>query len=165
MSKRLSGVVVLLWMSGAWLAALDGAHAQGGPPPAPPSSPSSARAVVGRYCVTCHNGRLKTGGLALDALNLDNVAADAEVWEKVTRKLRAGAMPPVGAPRPDQTTSDGLAAWLEATLDRAAVEKPNPGAPALHRLNRAEYANSIRDLIALEVDTSSLLPPDDSSSG
>jgi hypothetical protein len=139
-------------------------HAQPLPAGSPPSV-QDARAVVGRYCATCHNTRLKTAGLTLDTLDLDKVPDDAEIWEKVVRKLRAGAMPPVGAPRPDATTSDALAAWLEDTLDQAAAGRPDPGRPALHRLNRAEYANAIRDLLAIDVDASSLLPPDDSSSG
>jgi hypothetical protein len=108
---------------------------------------------------------LKTGGLALDAFDLSRVADHPDVWEKVVRKLRADAMPPAGAPRPDEATSEQLRAWLEGRLDAAAVAAPNPGRPLLHRLNRAEYANAIRDLLALDVDASSLLPPDDSSYG
>ena len=162
MSRRLSCLIAVCCLSSASLAALGGAPAQTSSL-SPPSSSSDARAVVNRYCVTCHNGRAKTAGLVLDALDLDRVAHDGEVWEKVTRKLRAGAMPPAGAPRPDRVTSDALAAWLEGTLDRAASDAPNPGRPALHRLNRAEYANAIRDLLALDVDTASLLPPDDSA--
>ena len=164
MSRRLSFLIAVCWLSSAWLAALRAAPAQSSPPSLP-SSPPEARAVVSRYCIGCHNGRARTAGLELDALDLDKVDRDGEVWEKVARKLRAGAMPPAGAPRPDRATSDALAAWLEGTLDRAASEAPNPGRPALHRLNRAEYANAIRDLLALDVDAASLLPPDDSSSG
>jgi mono/diheme cytochrome c family protein len=164
MSRRLSFLIAVCWLSSALLAVLRAAPAQTSSPPLP-ASPSEARAVVSRYCVGCHNGRARTAGLELDALDLDKVARDGEVWEKVARKLRAGAMPPAGAPRPDRATSDALAAWLEGTLDRAASDAPNPGRPALHRLNRAEYANAIRDLLALDVDAASLLPPDDSSSG
>ena len=101
----------------------------------------------------------------LDTLDVGRVAERADIWEAVVRKLRSGAMPPAGMPRPDQQTHDGLVGWLESTLDRAAEARPNPGRPVLHRLNRAEYANAIRDLLALDVDTASLLPPDDSSSG
>jgi mono/diheme cytochrome c family protein len=139
-------------------------HAQR-PPSAVTTSSSDARAVVNKYCITCHSTRLQTGGLVLQDLDLDQVPDAAEIWEKVVRKLRVGAMPPVGAPRPDAATYDALAAWLEQTLDHAAAANPDPGRPALHRLNRAEYANAIRDLLALDVDASSLLPPDDSSSG
>jgi hypothetical protein len=139
-------------------------HAQQ-PPSAVTTSSSEARAVVNKYCITCHSTRLQTGGLVLQDVDLDRLPDNAEIWEKVVRKLRVGAMPPVGAPRPDAATSGALVAWLEQTLDHAAASSPDPGRPALHRLNRAEYANAIRDLLALDVDASALLPPDDSSSG
>ena len=129
-----------------------------------PSS-SSHRAVLNRYCVTCHNERLKTAGLTLDQLDVENVSTSAEVWEKVIRKLRTGAMPPAGVPRPDQGTYASLAAHLEAELDRAATANPNPGRPVAHRLNRAEYRNAIRDLFAIDIDSASLLPADDSGYG
>jgi hypothetical protein len=108
---------------------------------------------------------LKTGGLALDGVAVARAAQDAQVWEKVVRKVRTGMMPPANAPRPDRATLDGLATTLETTIDRAAAASPNPGAPALHRLNRAEYTNAIRDLLALPVDATALLPGDDSSEG
>src|SRR5206468_11649748 len=137
-------------------------------PQAASAQPATARQsagahdpVLNQYCVTCHNERLKTGGLMLDKADRANVAADAEIWEKVVRKLRAGTMPPQGAPRPDRATYDALISWLESALDRAAAANPNPGRPLLHRVNRVEYANAIRDLLALEVDAASLLPPDD----
>jgi hypothetical protein len=101
----------------------------------------------------------------LDKMDLSSVAAAADVWEKVVRKLRVGMMPPQGAPRPDQATRDALVTWLGTTLDRAAVATPNPGRPFVHRLNRAEYANTIRDVLALDVDTASMLPPDESGYG
>jgi hypothetical protein len=101
----------------------------------------------------------------LDTMDLGRVPESGELWEKVVRKLRVGAMPPVGAPRPDAATYETLVSWLETTIDRAAAVKPNPGRALLHRLNRAEYANAIRDLLALDVDATSLLPPDDSSGG
>jgi mono/diheme cytochrome c family protein len=129
------------------------------------TSIAPTQAIINQYCVTCHNQRLKTGGLALDSLDLANVAQDAETWERVVRKLRAGAMPPQGVRRPDEATYHGLTAWLEGELDRAAAANPSPGRPMLHRLNRAEYANAIRDLLALDVDVASLLPPDDSAYG
>jgi hypothetical protein len=100
-----------------------------------------------------------------DRLDVSNVSEGPETWEKVVRKLRSGAMPPPGARRPDQATADRLVGWLESELDRAAAAQPNPGRPFLHRLNRAEYANTIRDLLALDVDVTSLLPPDDSAYG
>ena len=123
------------------------------------------KAVVDRYCVSCHNGRAKVGGLALDDMDPAKVPEGAEVWEKVARKLRAGTMPPQGAPQPATSARQALARYLETTIDRASAARPNPGRPALHRLNRAEYQNAIRDVLALEVDTTSLLPPDDSSYG
>ena len=135
------------------------------------ASPSSVRPVLDQYCVTCHNQRLKTAGLALDTVELNDVREEAEVWEKVVRKLRTKAMPPVGRPRPDDATADAVASWLETQLDRAAAARPNPGrVPAVHRLSRREYGNAIRDLLAIEhfpkqMDINLLLPADNVSSG
>ena len=126
---------------------------------------SDPQSVMNQYCVTCHNTKLKTGGLALDSLDLHRVDANAETWEKVVRKLRAGMMPPAGAPRPDRRALDALAGAVEGELDRAAAANPNPGRPPLHRMNRGEYANAIRDLLAVDVDAATLLPADDSSNG
>jgi mono/diheme cytochrome c family protein len=126
---------------------------------------ASPRQILDTYCVTCHNQRLKTAGLTLDTLDLTKVPQQAEIWEKVIVKLRAGMMPPAGARRPDPATYEALTSWLETELDRAAGTHPYAGRPALHRLNRAEYANAIRDLLALDVDVASLLPPDDSTFG
>ena len=123
------------------------------------------RALVERYCATCHNEKAKTAGLALDKLDVAHPGEHAEIWEKVVRKVRAGMMPPSGAPRPDRAALDAFAAGLEHELDRAAAAKPNPGTTGLHRLNRTEYANAIRDLLGLDVDASTLLPADDSSEG
>ncbi len=120
---------------------------------------------LNQYCVGCHNRKLKTAGLMLDELQAGPVADNAETWEKVVRKLRAGMMPPAGAPRPARAGMDAFIATLEMDLDRAAAAKPNPGTTALHRLNRAEYANAVRDLLALDVDASTLLPVDNSSDG
>lgn len=128
-------------------------------------------AVFTQYCVTCHNPRLKTADLVLDVGELPRVATNAEVWEKVVRKLRTKAMPPAGAPHPDQATYDATASFLESELDRAALATPRPGKlPLLHRLSRTEYENAIRDLLAVEalpkeLDYDLLLPPDNSSSG
>lgn len=126
---------------------------------------AAQQAVLNQYCVTCHNQKLKTGGLELDKLSLQQVGAEAETWEKVVRKLRAGMMPPAGAPRPDRHTLDALAASIETSLDQAAAQHPNPGRVPLHRMNRTEYANAIRDLLAVDVDPTTLLPADDSSNG
>ena len=131
---------------------------------APPTS--AQRAVLDRYCVACHNHRLRTAGLVLDNnVDLERVSAAPEMWEKVVKKLRAGAMPPAGRPRPDRATYDALASWLETVLDRAAAANLNPGRPTVHRLNRVEYSNAIRDLLALELDGRSLLPADVSAYG
>src|SRR5437016_5756017 len=115
--------------------------------------PAQYHAMLNTYCVTCHNENLKTpagGPLFLDKADLDHVTADPAVWEKVIRKLGVGAMPPHGAPRPDAATLNGFQTWLAETLDRAAAAKPTPGRFALHRLNRAEYSNAIRDLLGLK---------------
>jgi mono/diheme cytochrome c family protein len=129
---------------------------------ASPDAAVSQGAVLNKYCVGCHNQRLRTAGLALDTLSTSDVGPSAEVWEKVVRKLRMGAMPPPGAPRPDKPAGDALVSGLEAALDEAAARNPNPGrTDTLHRLNRTEYQNAIRDLLALDVDTASLLPADD----
>jgi mono/diheme cytochrome c family protein len=126
---------------------------------------SSDRPLVDRYCAGCHNERGKAGSLVLNSLDASRPEDHAEVWEKVVRKVRAGMMPPSGAPRPDRAALDAFAETLERNLDRAASARPNPGAPALHRLNRTEYANAIRDLLAVEIDAATLLPADDSSEG
>jgi hypothetical protein len=132
---------------------------------AAPAAVSEQRTLVNRYCVTCHNEKLKTANLLLDKADLDHVGASAAVWEKVVRKLRANMMPPPGMPRPDAARRDEFVSWLEDSLDAAAAAAPNPGRPAVHRLNRAEYTNAIRDLLAVEVDARALLPIDDSSYG
>jgi mono/diheme cytochrome c family protein len=132
---------------------------------APAVDSAPYRAIVDQYCVTCHSARLKTGDLVLERLDMSHVDADAAIWEKVVRKLRAGVMPPQGARHPDEATTHGLIAWLENQLDRGAEAHSNPGRPLLHRLNRAEYKNAVRDLLSLDVDVTTLLPPDDSAYG
>ncbi len=131
----------------------------------PPSPASPYREVVNTYCVTCHNENLRTADLLLDQADVENVSRDPEVWNKVAEKLRAGAMPPAGMPRPDQAIYDSFATYLETELERAAEARPNPGRPVIHRLNRAEYSNAIRDLLAVDFDAESYLPPDPSGDG
>ena len=123
------------------------------------------RAVLDQYCVSCHNDRVKTGGLSLQTVDLAQAPANADVLEKVIRKVHGGMMPPAGLPLPDKAVADGLVTWLRSTLDQAAEAHPYPGRPLLQRLNRAEYANAIRDLLGLDVDVSALLPPDNSGYG
>jgi len=132
-------------------------------PAAAPAAPSAA--LLTQYCVTCHNARAKAGGLTLDAAELTEVERHAETWEKVIRKLQTGMMPPSGSPRPARAAIDTFVTALQTRIDRAAAAQPFAGAPALHRLNRAEYGNAVRDLLALDVDASALLPPDDSAAG
>src|SRR6266571_1940847 len=128
-------------------------------------SASPARSLLDQYCVTCHNERAKTAGLMLDKMDLERVGDGAETWEKVVRKLRGGMMPPQGRPRPSNDEAYRLISWLETSLDRAAAGKPNPGRAPIHRLNRTEYGNAIRDLLSLEIDVADLLPADDESNG
>ena len=124
------------------------------------------QALVDRYCVTCHNDRLETGGFSFEPLDVADVAAHPEAWEKVVRKLRAGAMPPRPRPRPDRETYDGFRAWIEGELDVAAAADLNPGrTETFHRLSRTEYRNAVRDLLALDVGVDDLLPADDTSYG
>jgi len=123
---------------------------------------SAHQKLLGSYCVTCHNERLLSGGLAFDRFDMSNVGNQAEVWEKVLLKLRMGAMPPPGLPRPDKPTLDAFAAWLETELDTSASREVNPGRTgSVHRLNRSEYQNATRDLLGLEIDVTALLPVDD----
>ena len=143
-------------------------RAVSGPPGEPDRARSTsidAKAVIDQYCATCHNQRMRAGGLALDTLDVAAANHEAPTWEKVVRKVRTGMMPPGGAPRPDRATLDRLAGTIEQTIDRAAAAAPNPGAPALHRLNRTEYGNAVRDLLDLPIDAAALLPGDDSSEG
>src|SRR6187399_417460 len=135
-----------------------------------PNSPvATQKALLDRYCLTCHTQRLKERGtvpIALDALDLTQVGASAATWEKVVVKMRAGLMPPAGSPRPDKAAHDAFASWLESELDRNGAAHPNPGrTEPFHRLNRAEYRNAIRDILDLDVDVTALLPADDVSYG
>ncbi|MEP7310852.1 MAG: DUF1592 domain-containing protein [Acidobacteriota bacterium] len=171
MRVRVRVMTAALWMALTLGAAPQAAAPQAAAPGAGPQQPAVAnpstqsRAVVDKYCVTCHNERTKTGGLTLDSLDISSVSGGADVWEKVVRKVRVGMMPPQGAPRPDPETAHALVSYLTTALDRASAAKPNPGRGLIHRLNRVEYANAIRDLFVLDVDTSSMLPPDDAAYG
>ena len=175
MKSRSTVVVMIVAMASVYLVAARGAPQQTSAAPAAGVSPQ--RALLDQYCVTCHSERivsrpedadessqitqLRNVGLTLDTEDVTNVAANPEVWEKVVRKLRVGAMPPPPRPRPDQETYDGFRAWLENELDRAATLDPDPGRTlAFHRLNRTEYRNVVRDLLRLDIDVSELIPAD-----
>ncbi len=161
---------VLVW-TGIVLAGCAPAAGQQSENTAPQSTKSVAqssltnRALLDRYCVACHNEKSATAGLMLDKMNPEKAGEDAAVWEKVVHKLRTRSMPPAGRPRPDAPSYNLLITRLETELDRAAAAKPNPGRPAIHRLNRPEYANAIRDLLAIDIDAESLLPIDEVDQG
>lgn len=121
--------------------------------------------MLDRYCVTCHNQKAKTANITFDTMDLAQVGKDAAVWERAVRKLRGGMMPPPGMPRPDLATVNSFVAFLETSLDQAALASPNPGTVSLHRLNRAEYANAMKDVLGVDVDAAALLPRDDISNG
>jgi len=158
-----SGSVTTIVVASGFLLSLE---AQQPPASAPPAPVAAHNTFVSRYCASCHNDRLKRGGLTLDAVAAQDFGQHPEVWEKVIRKIRARQMPPVGLPRPDEATYNSEIAMLETALDRAAAASPNPGRTAtLRRLTRTEYQNAIRDLLALDVDVTSLLPADEASYG
>jgi mono/diheme cytochrome c family protein len=161
-SRRAFAPCLAILISAIWVGPSASARAQRGPVDADSSADA---AVLKKYCVTCHNDARKTGGLSLERADLTDVPKGAETWEKAIRKLRVGMMPPPGMPKPSAEQLDALTAHLETALDRSAAESPRPGRTAMHRLNRAEYANAVRDLLALDIDAAALLPPDDESSG
>jgi len=160
MGKRLFALILSLCALSVFRSVPEAAAPQNSTTP-----PDQYHAVVEQYCITCHNEKLKTGGLSLEKMDLKDIAGGADAWERVVRKLRSGMMPPQGRPKPDDATRHSMVTWLETSLDSAAALKPNPGRPLIRRLNRAEYGNAVRDLLDLEIDSASLLPPDDSGYG
>ncbi len=180
MLTRRSAAAAIAGLTFGWVVALTGAPS-GAVAPLPvaaqvPQAPATAtpaaaartprQALVQRYCVTCHNQRARTAGLMLDTMDVEHPGANPDVWEKVIVKLRAGAMPPTGSPRPDRAGYDGMIGWLETELDRAWAAAPNPGRiGAVHRLNRTQYNNVVRDLFALDVDVRAQLPGDETADG
>src|SRR5438105_5013734 len=165
-------MIVRLWGSAAiagWMGSAAVAITAAATPqavPVPVAQSASVGAVVKQYCVGCHNARVKNGELSLENVDTMDIPAHADVWERVVRKMQRHAMPPEGARRPDEATYDGVLRWLEAELDRGEALHPSPAQPLPHRLNRAEYANAVRDLLALDLgDVSTLLPADDSTFG
>jgi len=162
-------LALAIWASGSRdLQAVSAEQAPGtsaAPQALPSDSLASSRRLLDTYCVSCHNQRAKTAGLALDTMDLAALPEHADVWEKTVRKLRGGMMPPPGVRRPGQASVDGFVSWLERSLDQAAAASPNPGRVALHRLNRSEYASAIEDLLGLQIDAAALLPRDDEAEG
>jgi len=146
------------------------AGAQATPTPVPVAAQTvAARQLLDQYCVSCHNARATTAatqsGVVLDTADVATVGGNPALWEKVLRRLHAGTMPPQGARQPDSASLQALTTFLESALDREADAHPHPGRSLLHRLNRTEYANAVRDLLALDIDVAALLPPDDSAYG
>jgi hypothetical protein len=121
--------------------------------------------LLNTYCVKCHNSSLKTAGIAFNTMRPEDVAKNAETWEKVVRKLRGRMMPPPGNQRPDDDKYDAFIGWMEGYLDHAASATANPGRVALHRLNRKEYANAVKDVLGLKIEPEEILPEDDRSDG
>src|SRR4051812_4546688 len=132
---------------------------------AAPAAIAPYKATIDQYCITCHNQRTKTAGLALDTLDMTKLSEHADIWEKAILKLRGHLMPPPNAKQPEPAAVQSLVTWLENSLDQAALANPNPGNIQVHRLNRAEYAASIKDLLDIDVDAAILLPSDDISDG
>jgi mono/diheme cytochrome c family protein len=165
-ARTLTTGVAIAWVGAVCFESSSRVSAAGAPAQAPVAADTPAKALVTKYCITCHNERVKTAGLLLDRADAQNVSNSADVWEKVVVQLRSRAMPPTNMPRPDGATYAAVATWLEGELDRAALARPNPGRPAdLHRLNRTEYANAVRDLLGIELDAPAMLPPDAQAHG
>ena len=179
-------IVAAVWLVGAVTSAREGQTAPGASPPAAVAAPTAPRAaarpapvrsapssmtaaaqseLIATYCATCHSERAKAGGLSLAGFDAMRAHESPETAEKIVRKLRAGMMPPAGAKRPPAGELDGLMTGLEARLDEFAAANPNPGWRPFQRLNRAEYARAVRDLLAVDVDVAALLPPDTISHG
>jgi len=157
--------LLLLGASTLLFLASVGAATQRPAAPAPASTAASRQALLDQYCVTCHNVDDKVAGITFDTMDLSNIAKDGDVWEKAIKKLKGGMMPPPGAKQPDRAAAMAFASGLETSLDAASSAAPNPGSIALHRLNRVEYAASIKELFSIDVDSAALLPPDDTSNG
>jgi mono/diheme cytochrome c family protein len=161
MSRRLSLLCIAVLLVAAGYLEVRAAQIQDKPPASTSLSAAGTRAVIDKYCVACHNEGLKTADIVLDKPDIDRAGTNAELWEKVLRKLRAREMPPPGRPRPDSATYTALSGLIEKRLDDASSAHPNPGRVAVHRLNRTEYTNAIRDLLALQIDGRALLSADD----
>jgi mono/diheme cytochrome c family protein len=164
--QRLQIIALVVFLGALLLFARQKTFAQQASAPAESSPAMSQRQFLDRYCATCHNDRLKTAGLNLAQADVSKPGVQPELWEKVVRKLHTGVMPPPNVPQPSAADRRAMLAWLETSLDAAAAAKPNPGrTETLRRLNRTEYQNAIRDLLALDIDAASLLPADESGYG
>ncbi|MEP7313381.1 MAG: DUF1587 domain-containing protein, partial [Pseudomonadota bacterium] len=159
MRRGAAGPVITALLGLAACAAAQAADLASGVPAAPPAA--AHWNVIEKTCIGCHNATDWAGGVAFDTLSPEGIGADAEVWEKAVRKLRGRLMPPPGKERPEPQQVTQLITWLEGTLDAAAAAHPDPGRVGLHRLNRKEYANAVRDLLALDISPEALLPRDD----
>jgi mono/diheme cytochrome c family protein len=164
-SLALAALVLSLTTLGGPLQSGAGAQRSATPTASSAAVAATQRAILDQYCVSCHNDKARRANLSLEKLDLTGVADHAELWEKVIRKLRAGVMPPAGMRRPALAEYEGLRDWLESEIDRKSSGRANPGSVILHRLNRTEYANAIRDLLDLEIDPAAFLPTDDSARG
>ncbi len=163
-TAKLAGLLGIFWV-GVTVEPATAQTARKSAAPRTAASASEYREMLDDYCVTCHSDRLKTANFSLQNLDLNQVGDHPEIWERVIRKMRAGMMPPPGMPRPEPAKYDQLRDWLEARMDQKAAVHPNPGSIVMHRLNRTEYANVIRDLLDLDIDVSTMLPADDSARG
>jgi mono/diheme cytochrome c family protein len=166
MKRYVVGAAALAFAVLSWGSGLRAAQSQGSSTTTGGASATAQqKALIDQYCVTCHNQRTKTAGLALDTLDLTKLPEHADVWEKAIMKLRGHLMPPPNARQPEPAATQSLISWLETSLDQAAASNPNPGSISLHRLNRAEYAASIKEIFDIDVDGAALLPADDISDG
>src|ERR1035438_2520512 len=161
---RSVGVCRATWIAVAFVGFATSASAQT-PAPSVADRPAAARALATQYCVACHNQKAKVAGISFESVDWANPGTSAEILEKALRKVRTGEMPPAGMPRPTPAAATAFTNWLVESLDRYAAAHLNPGRPAIHRLNRAEYSNAIRDLLALDMKPGALLPVDDSGYG
>ncbi len=163
MSRTRALASISMVLAGAIFLSAAALSAQNSATPTPAASAAAAahRATLDKYCVGCHRGPTPLAGLTLESLDTANFEINGATWEKLARKLRNREMPPAGMPRPDAATLDALVSYIVTGRDRLAEAKPNPGRRTLHRLNRTEYGNAVRDLLALEIDVAELLPADD----
>src|SRR5437867_5682027 len=166
MTKNPIAPIAVILPAGVLIASLAGVFTASPAATTPQTSgPQVQLAIINQYCAGCHNDRAKTGGVSFEGLKAESIGERAEVFEKAVRKLRGRVMPPPGAKQPDAQAIDSLVGWLEDSLDKAAGKAHIPDQVVLHRLNRKEYANAVRDLLAVEFDAAATLPEDDTAEG